>query len=254
MDYEQKHSKGENYIYHQNDISLSFPLHLHNSFELLFCLEGSIEVEIESQKFNLQSGEVLLINPLNIHAYKTNKYNKTYLCIFSNQYVSDFYEKYALLTAKNPIFTLQNPNEIIKKLQSNHHFFIKSALYDIIIQYINNREFCAQTNAHTEILKQIVIYISQHYKHNITLTSLSKELGYSYNYVSAQFKKYFSNNFLHVVNSFRISYAKRLLKNSTLNITNIATECGFDSLRTFNRVFLSFTSVAPKQYRNSKIS
>ncbi|MFI3229203.1 MAG: AraC family transcriptional regulator [Bacillota bacterium] len=251
MDYEQQHSKGENYIYHQNDVSLSFPLHLHNSFELLFCLEGSIEVEIESQKYNLQSGEVLLINPLNIHAYKTTEHSLTYLCIFSNQYISDFYEKYALLSATNPIFTIKNTKEVIEKLQTNHPFYIKSALYDVIIQYINNREFCAQTNAHTEILKHIVIYISQNYKQNITLTSLSQELGYSYNYISAQFKKYFNNNFLHVVNSFRISCAKRLLKNSALNITNIASECGFDSLRTFNRVFLSFTNITPKQYRNS---
>ena len=50
----------------------------------------------------------------------------------------------------------------------------------------------------------------------------------------------------------RINRACKLLGEDSLNITEIANECGFSTIRTFNRVFLKTVGMTPKAYRNSK--
>ena len=49
-------------------------------------------------------------------------------------------------------------------------------------------------------------------------------------------------------------HAKRLLKNSNLNITDIAFDCGFNSSSQFTNIFKKYVSLTPKEYRNKKNS
>ncbi len=47
------------------------------------------------------------------------------------------------------------------------------------------------------------------------------------------------------IDHYRIDYAKDRLQNSDDAITTIALGCGFQSIRNFNRVFLSLVGVHP---------
>ena len=53
------------------------------------------------------------------------------------------------------------------------------------------------------------------------------------------------------VNKTRLNLAISYLDNSNISITELCLECGFDSQRTFNRVFKEEYKMSPREYRNS---
>jgi transcriptional regulator GlxA family with amidase domain len=54
--------------------------------------------------------------------------------------------------------------------------------------------------------------------------------------------------FVRYLSIIRISQAADLLTTTDLKITDIAYQCGFSSIRTFNRVFLEVTGYTPTEY------
>jgi transcriptional regulator GlxA family with amidase domain len=51
------------------------------------------------------------------------------------------------------------------------------------------------------------------------------------------------------VNEVRVSQAKTLLKNTNVEVTNIARQLGFTDASSFSRMFYTHAGVYPSQYR-----
>jgi AraC-like DNA-binding protein len=56
-------------------------------------------------------------------------------------------------------------------------------------------------------------------------------------------------NVSQFVNDIRVREACRLLKESSLSITQVIYECGFQTKSNFNREFLRVTGKTPRQWR-----
>ena len=57
--------------------------------------------------------------------------------------------------------------------------------------------------------------------------------------------------FIEYVNHYRVNEARFLLRYSNKTILSVALECGFDSLRNFNRVFKKIAEQTPSEYRRT---
>ena len=64
------------------------------------------------------------------------------------------------------------------------------------------------------------------------------------------FKDATEKTFLQYVADMRIGYACKLLTIGDMEVSQIAVECGFDSIPHFNRTFKQLTGLTPTQYRN----
>ena len=72
----------------------------------------------------------------------------------------------------------------------------------------------------------------------------SKDLIYqTVSYISANFNQY--------LNDARLNYACHCLENTSGSITNICLDSGFESQRTFNRVFKERYKISPSDYRST---
>jgi YesN/AraC family two-component response regulator len=98
-------------------------------------------------------------------------------------------------------------------------------------------------------LKNIVDYCSRNYTKEISLETLSKELHISKYYISHLFGSRLNMRFNDYVNSLRVSEACRLLRATTMGITDISAQVGFNTLRTFNRSFVKQMGQSPSEYR-----
>ena len=78
---------------------------------------------------------------------------------------------------------------------------------------------------------------------------LARELEVSENVLSRVINSAFSKSFRKLLNDHRVDAAKQLLRDSDLQITQIAFDTGFNSLASFNRVFKDTTGVSPSEFR-----
>ncbi|MEY8517724.1 response regulator [Lachnospiraceae bacterium 29-84] len=92
-------------------------------------------------------------------------------------------------------------------------------------------------------------YIRNHYKEGISLEKTAEVLNITPEYLSMLFKREIGMNFSVFLKEFRISHAKRLLKESDMKIYEVAQECGYSNSNYFARIFKEVTGVSPAEYR-----
>ncbi len=246
ISYEKDRSATHDYLYNQRDNNLNFPTHLHNSYELLVCLNGNITVNIEDNTYCLNQNDCCLVLPMQLHSYTTNEHSQTAISIFSCTYIKDFYDKHHGQYATNPVFKLENPASLIADLeQLTNEYKLRAVLYNMIAEFSGNTTFIKYDNKKHHIMRQIVEYISDNCCKNITLENMTKELGYSYNYVSNMIYSIFKTNFNEIVNRHRINHAKQLVASTNYTFTEIADMCGYGCPRSFNRNYLKYLNSTP---------
>ena len=81
-------------------------------------------------------------------------------------------------------------------------------------------------------------------------SDLARELHVSETILSRVINSAFGKSFPKLLNEFRVEDAKKMLENPDIAINVIATEAGFNSLASFNRVFREITGKSPSSYRN----
>lgn len=103
------------------------------------------------------------------------------------------------------------------------------------------------------LIYQTVAYISANFQKSFLLEDMAKDLGVSKYVLSRVFSKTFHRNFNQYLNDARLGYAKQRLENTSDPITTICLDSGFDSQRTFNRVFKEKYRLSPSDYRKNSI-
>ncbi|MFH1157893.1 MAG: AraC family transcriptional regulator [Pseudomonadota bacterium] len=81
---------------------------------------------------------------------------------------------------------------------------------------------------------------------------LAREIRTSENTLSRVINVTFGKSFPRLLSEFRVEDAKRMLLNPSIPIQVIASEVGFNSLASFNRVFKKVAGETPSQYRLEK--
>ena len=102
-----------------------------------------------------------------------------------------------------------------------------------------------------DLIYQTVSYISANFKKKLSLEEMAKDLGVSKYVLSRLFSKIFHRNFNQYLNDARLNYACHRLENTSDSITNICLDSGFESQRTFNRVFKERYKISPSDYRST---
>ncbi len=138
------------------------------------------------------------------------------------------------------ICSTKNMNELLSSIDA----IIKSASTSII--RINRIK-------HIDIMTATSKYIKDHISDPIYIEDVARYVGLSSNYFSSLFKKEMHTPFSKYVNETRINEGKKLLRNTSLSITEIALKVGFKNQNYFTTIFKKHASITPKQYRQRNL-
>jgi AraC-like DNA-binding protein len=83
----------------------------------------------------------------------------------------------------------------------------------------------------------------------LTVEAVTKELGYTRQYVSGRFHRMTGRLLSHFLKEKRLEKAARLLKGGTMRVSQIARRCGFDSENYFRQQFRERFGMSPRQFR-----
>ena len=102
------------------------------------------------------------------------------------------------------------------------------------------------TRRKIEIVKN---FLNENFAEEISRDSLAEAVDMSSDHLGRTFKQYTGNKISDFLNRKRIEVACKELKETDQKIIDIAFGVGFESLRTFNKVFLDSVGVNPSSYR-----
>lgn len=264
-----------------NEGSCSVAHHWHNEIEIIYMIEGGVKVGVNDNMYNLMKGDILLISSGDIHCFMP-EYNQSSriviqfnLSIFDNidSAISDKKEIRPLFDRSKRLSRYWDSDvkaemeeqikDIIREYsekKEGYKLALKARLYDLVVLLIRKvpmeKRTYEEENRQIDTLNRlenVFQYVEKNYSSEISLEQVAFVAGYSIYHFTRFFKKNTGITFSQYLSNFRITKAEWELLNDNSNITEIAYKSGFNSTKTFNRVFKEVKGQTPSQYRKSKI-
>lgn len=230
--------------------SFDYPVHTHDSIEIMICTEGTLKVSCNNQEKILEKDEIMIAFQNDIHSYSKTDFGKRIMLIIS----SDFSEILVSVLNNGNYSNFVKSSEavaIAKKLIDAKKKQNSLAVYGyihILLGHVlskTDKKISYDRNTFNRAIK----YISQNYTKHITLKELSNKTCVTQSHLSRLFSEKIDGGFSKYLQILRVEKAKNLLQNTNMNIYEIMFESGFRDQSTFNRVFKNITKKTPKEYR-----
>jgi len=238
--------------------NMTYPLHIHKELEILVLIKGEIEFLSNSIPCTLEQGDIIFTFPNTVHGYKTHDHSEYFLLIFNGDMLSIYKNVFAnYKSSASYIQSSQVPEEVYiylrciheEVMSENNAGMITGYLYLAVSRLLPLLDLCKKQKNNNDLIERILSYIQSNYMNPINLSSIADELKISPFYLSRIFSVSIGQRIDRYINELRINFANYLLSYTDKPITEIAFECGFETMRTFNRVYKSIMNITPREYR-----
>lgn len=231
--------------------------HIHSEVEIIYLTKGKTIAVLNNQKHKVESGDLLISFPNQIHYYEDQEPTEGYLIIFSVELYKELKEVLQTKVPTNPILHAdQLPLDIENRMDNMYQKKKSEMFYEEVVtkgllmvlmgEILSELEFI-DNPGETDSISRILKYCVENYKQPIDLEIMSKDLYMSKYHISHLFHERMKMSYRDFINQLRIEYACELL-NKGRSITEIAYTSGFSSTRTFNRAFLKHKETTPREY------
>ena len=220
-----------------------------------------------------QAGDIIFI-PRYVYRRSSFIANEPYehiLIKFTDSMVDDLFqtigiENYNELCAEHVVHlekstqasVLSILNDMEKEWKSYNKYselLLKGLLNKLIILCIRERIIGGVNATHLEkkhdCLADAIIYIKTHLRESPSLEETARQANISPSYLSKIFISHLKTSFSDFVINEKITFAQKLLADSELSMTEIASEAGFSSHSYFSDSFKRNTGMTPMQFRKS---
>lgn len=245
----------------------TFPLHLHHEIEMLYCVEGSMEIGQNGRTYTLRRGEFVIIGSMSAHEIVKVDCNVCLLVEFGPVFLRENFKKLAECTFYQEPYSLNGDEEyavMLKKLFDEIYYEENnySDVSELIIQG-NIYKICAclirdlpkgkqredKSTKNIESIEKVLEMVYYHYNEPITVDNAARLCGYGKSNFCKIFKDTVGESFHAYLNDFRIKSSECLLRETKMSVDEIAVASGFADSKSYCRVFKSIMGITPGQYR-----
>ncbi|MCM0650851.1 AraC family transcriptional regulator [Clostridium swellfunianum] len=255
--------------------------HWHDEVEIIYMTNGSVKVGVNNKMYNIKAGDILLISSGDIHCFLPDSSIGSRIVIQFNLAIFDslgafmnerkeirpLFDCSKRLSSEWRTEVKQEMENQIKgifeeynKKEEGYKLALKARLYDLVVLLLRKvpmeRLSFEEENRHREALgrlENIFRFVEDNYLSDISLEEAAKTAGFSVYHFTRFFKMKTGITFGQYLSSFRVTKAEWLLMNNEHSITEIAYKCGFNSVKTFNRVFKQLKGYSPSEYKKQNM-
>ena len=243
----------------RNDYDLNFPEHMHKYIEIIYVFKGNQPLNIENTEYNLTEGNAAIIFPETIHSYGGSGTHDSDvgIIICAPKLFGALFPDLKNFRPENSIIRSENIREELRlafnSIKPDDEFEIKFSWVCVIMSYLMKTLEFKQQSAEivSDITYKIIKYIEEHFTEDITRESLARQFNVSECYISKIFTNKFKMNLRNYLGLLRAEYAANLIRTTNETFTVVSSLAGFQSLRTFNRMFRATYGIAPNEYKNN---
>lgn len=246
-----------NYIYDE---------HFHDEYEINYINAGRCIMTIEDKNIALRQGECIIIPPSYRHSFMVDGLQKCQITQFEFKScdVNKRSASLMLFTSEQPFFKIVNCTDVLESMSSMYAYSncesyseYNKLLFDLEMQkfFVILSMHIDQTNllrqkCENSILEAVLAYIDGHYEQDISLEELAQHHKISSRYLRKIFMEHVGFSAVEYLTMLRIESAKDLLKNTSISISDIAMNVGYNSFQYFSMMFKKKTGISPKDFRN----
>ena len=234
-----------------NQLETSCRKHINSELELAFVRKGKAIVLCEGKKYLLSEGQAMFIYPYFVHGFEYFEDSHCDIFMFGKKIYDNFTEQYRL-EPENCVFNVDDitVSFVDKVLKSLNNEVSKKAIFYAFVDcclpickpILNDVIPCS-------VMTDVVKYISVHFGEEIHLEDLGKNVGMTPRWLSKKFFETYGIKLVDFINNVRTNHAIYLLETTEKSIGEISDECGFGSLRNFNRIFKTNIGCSPREHR-----
>ena len=242
--------------------------HWHESLELLFVLAGEVTILAGDTQTSLNQDDMLLINSNVIHELHSDDCVLIAVQIKLSKFdippelLQELYFDCNSKTAPSQELFRNIKHIIASMLQLNSMgndvslFRSRALSYELLselAQYFQISRPTAESNTHKHLerLNNILRYINEHYREQLTLSQLAEQEHLSAPYFSSFFEKYMGINFSTYYTNLRLEHAVHDLLFTDIPVEQVSTRNGFSDPRAFVRAFKKRYNTVPSTYRKT---
>lgn len=230
--------------------------HWHLESELIYIEHGKTIVSHNHQNYALQTGDAIFLNSGDIHYIKSEKDSIVEIAMFDSAMIHDLLKRYRLQSAKlKHRYPIQECFAGIRReLKERPPFFELQCcqfIISLMIQIFRREELNEKNTEERSSItnyKNLLEEIENKYSY-ITFSDAAAFMGLSEPYFSKFFRRISGMTFSQYLNTVKLEHAIAMLhdRSACHSITDISAQCGFDTIRHFNRVFKNITGMSPRQ-------
>lgn len=228
--------------------------HFHSTIELIHVESGVLCAMQDGVVSMVPAGHLIVNSSYMMHSYSTPESSRIIICtiplstvpalrstLTQHSFASGIVDARPMKECRRILRMMADPAN-----RSNPAFVnsLGEALLAFLIVKIGLKE--NTSDAESDLMKRILIYLQEHATEPITVSQAASHFGYSTGRFSHIFNERIGCPFTRYINSLRCSKAQQLLSQEKLPLTDVAAACGFSSMRTFHRVYKSFTGETPR--------
>jgi len=253
-------------------------MHAHRGYELYFCLEGNGKLLVADRVYSLLPGAFAIMKPHVLHLARvigTKPLHRVVLSIDERYALSAFDNSPGIGDCVRALLTEPQPPSSCRLLPAAKAEAIRDVLlrltrelsdkplyYEAAIHHLLAELFVALAREQLSppaadeadhvtfhLAERILQYLAAHYAESIEVSRLHERFNVSRSHMYDHFKQATGHSLNRYLTIYRINQAKRLLLDTPLSVTEIASAAGFGDLSHFFHTFKSETGRTPNAYR-----
>ena len=258
--------------------NFNFRKDIHDFPEIFYVEKGNYDVFADEELYKLNEGQILIYAPNSEHYSKPPQYAQIAVISFDidSDKIPSLYNRVMTLNSVQKellakiissgleIFTTLPPDSdyvgmTIKNETDDFRLqMLKNELELFLLElYVTSSESTDphlptnQKNYNDSLTDEIVSYMKENIYTSLSLEKISTEFRISISSLKKLFKSRYDCGPKNFFINLKIEEAKRMIRDLTLNFTEISTELNFSSVHYFSKQFKEKTGLTPSEYAKS---
>ena len=254
-----------------------YPWHMHNDIQIIYVLEGEIDLKMTYTRYYLSKNHMHFIHSDDVHGMKGLTENNLVVVLSLNMdYFSQFYPE-----LDTQVFTTKDSEDVAtykRQLAMKAHIFaIISELYGEKRGYKNrikelslelmdalykdfrgfkvdrvNRSFehmVSHDILQVDRVSRVVSLVYKNYPYKVSLASIAEKENINTYYLSHLFQKQIGDSFRNFVSMVRVEMSEAQLLTTDASVSQISQNVGFSNAKYYVENFKEWFGCHPKEYR-----
>jgi AraC-like DNA-binding protein/quercetin dioxygenase-like cupin family protein len=265
--------------YYEFDKNFSYGGESHDFWEMVYVDKGKVLVSNEKDEIVLGQGDIVFHKPNEFHAIRAyesapNFFVITFVCKSpAMKFLEEYHTKLdenlrpfisSIIKESDLTFIIPKNDPTLTRLVKKDDAIIggeqliKTYLEQLLISLIRNVQkvndvniFTSKQGMENHLIESIKSYLDKNVETKVKISDICAKLGYSKSYLCKIFSDQTGQSISNYGTHAKIKRAKQLIRENSLNFSQISDILNFDNSQYFSRVFKRITGMTPTEFKET---